>query len=309
MRHLVENAIDIDNLTLFSNILDDLPVGVYATDTQRRIFYWNKKAEEITGYAAYEIIGKSCFTSNLNHKDNKGTELCKLSCPLFDSICNGDENMAHVLVQHKSGIRIPIVVTTFPIHGKDGNIIGGYEIFYIDDTPCRCQVGESDIHNKDFYDILTGLPNKKFVTNFINYKIMEYEKFGRPFALLFGNLDNFTTFNSKYGTENGDKILINIAGNIRKNCRKADLVGRWESDTFAGVFNMVDSTTGHHVGEKFFTWIDNSDIEYNGEQVGVTTSTGVAIVRPADTVDKLINRVKEMVKEAKKTKNDIVTDF
>ena len=87
------------------------------------------------------------------------------------------------------------------------------------------------------------------------------------------------------------------------------MVGRWESDTFAGVFNMVDSTTGHHVGEKFFTWIDNSDIEYNGEQVGVTTSTGVAIVRPADTVDKLINRVKEMVKEAKKTKNDIVTDF
>ncbi|MBR2248246.1 MAG: PAS domain-containing protein, partial [Bacilli bacterium] len=85
MDNLVKNAIHIDNETLFKNILDSIPNGVYATDTNRRIFYWNKKAEEITGYTSSEIIGKSCYTSNLDHMDNTGAELCKISCPLFDS--------------------------------------------------------------------------------------------------------------------------------------------------------------------------------------------------------------------------------
>ena len=309
MKNLVIGAVDITNDILLKNILDDVPVGVYATDTNRRIFYWNKKAEMITGYSSSEIIGKSCYTSNLDHIDECGTELCHLSCPLFNSICENNINQAHVLVRHKDGYRIPIVVNTYPIFDKNNNIIGGYEIFYEDTTPMKCKMKDSFDKNKEFYDELTMLPNQKYLLNFINYKLIEFEKFDRPFALLMGNLDNFTEFNKSYGFFNGDRILQNIAYNIKSNYRKADLIGRWKDDTFAGVFNMVGPSTAELVANKFYEWINDSDIEVDGKKVGVTISVGVVIVKHGDNVETLIERACELVKEAKKEKHNIITDF
>ena len=307
MDNLVKNAIHIDNETLFKNILDSIPNGVYATDTNRRIFYWNKKAEEITGYTSSEIIGKSCYTSNLDHMDGTGAELCKISCPLFDSICNNCNNAAHVLVRHKNGERVPIIVNTYPIYDRYGNVIGGYEIFYYDDTPCRCKTDTE--RSKDYYDELTGLPNRKYLMNFMRYKQMEYEKFRRSYAIIFGNLDNFTEFNDKYGKLYGDRILQNIAYNLRTNSRKADLIGRWESDRILGVFNMVDVNTAYHVGEKLYDWVNNSDIMIWNKKVGVTVTISVVVVRPEDTITTMLERAYQLNIEGKKTKHTIITDF
>lgn len=58
------NALTIDNI--FSNrqnlerILDNMKDGIIAHDLNRRIFYFNKKAEEITGYRREDVIGKDC---------------------------------------------------------------------------------------------------------------------------------------------------------------------------------------------------------------------------------------------------------
>ena len=57
-------ALSIDNI--FSNrknlerILDNMKDGIIAHDLDRRIFYFNRKAEEITGYDRDEVIGKDC---------------------------------------------------------------------------------------------------------------------------------------------------------------------------------------------------------------------------------------------------------
>lgn len=309
MGMIIRNAINIDNESMYFQILDNLSVGVYATDTKRRIFFWNKAAEEISGYKASEIIGKSCFTSNLDHMDSQGRELCHLSCPLFATICDHSVRQAHVLLKHKSGVRIPIIVNTYPIVNKDGVIVGGYEVFYEDDTPNRCIITDSTLLNKEFYDDLTKLPNKNYLLNFLNYKFIEFEKFNRPFALLFGNLDNFTEFNAKYGIDNGDKILQNIATNINTKHRKADIIGRWQDDIFAGVFNMVDEEKADIVANKFYEWINNSDILIDDNKIGLTISVGITIVKKGDTINSIIERTCNLVKEAKKTKNRIVKDF
>ena len=58
------NTLTIDNI--FSNrknlerILDNMKDGIIAHDLNRRIFYFNKKAEEITGYEREDVIGKDC---------------------------------------------------------------------------------------------------------------------------------------------------------------------------------------------------------------------------------------------------------
>lgn len=58
------NASNLDHI--FSNrenierILDNLKDGIIAHDLDRTIFFFNKKAEELTGYHREEVIGKDC---------------------------------------------------------------------------------------------------------------------------------------------------------------------------------------------------------------------------------------------------------
>lgn len=50
----------LSNKKNLERILDNLKDGIIAHDLERRIFYFNKKAEEITGYKKNEVIGQDC---------------------------------------------------------------------------------------------------------------------------------------------------------------------------------------------------------------------------------------------------------
>ncbi len=111
--------------------LDNLDKGAYITDTKRRIVYWNKQAEKITGYSAQEVVGKRCQDNILCHIDRSGVLICASSlCPLYRTIKTGESGRipfaVHALT--KSGERIPVSINTYPIF-KGGEVVGGLEIF------------------------------------------------------------------------------------------------------------------------------------------------------------------------------------
>jgi PAS domain S-box-containing protein len=51
------------NGEFFNAVLENLNEGVFFADRNRRIEYWNKRAEKITGYKNSDIIGKCCNES------------------------------------------------------------------------------------------------------------------------------------------------------------------------------------------------------------------------------------------------------
>lgn len=115
-----------------TGILDSLPDGVYITNTDRRILYWNAAAERITGWRVDDVVGKSCRDNILVHVDKDGHELCGQDyCPLHRSIVTGHPSDTSLLVfaRHKRGQRIPVEVSVAPLRGADGRIVGGIEIF------------------------------------------------------------------------------------------------------------------------------------------------------------------------------------
>ena len=58
------SALSIDNILVnrknLERILDNIKDGIIAHDLSRHIFYFNKKAEEITGFRREEVLGKDC---------------------------------------------------------------------------------------------------------------------------------------------------------------------------------------------------------------------------------------------------------
>ncbi|MFZ5642202.1 MAG: PAS domain-containing sensor histidine kinase [Bacillota bacterium] len=106
--------------------------GVYMTDRDRRIIFWNPACVKITGYSAAEVLGKRCSDNILSHVDINGNPLCDSSlCPLFQSMEKGlpGDSPLVVRARRKGGTRVTVEVSVAPLFGDDGMVMGGVEIF------------------------------------------------------------------------------------------------------------------------------------------------------------------------------------
>jgi phosphoserine phosphatase RsbU/P len=113
-------------------LLNLLADGAYITDAERKIVFWNRAAQRITGWNANEVVGHCCHENILVHVDKDGHPLCGHEhCPLHRCMVTGRPSAEPLLVfaQHRSGPRIPLEVTVSPVRDRDGRVIGGIEVF------------------------------------------------------------------------------------------------------------------------------------------------------------------------------------
>ncbi len=115
--------------TALGLVLDSLFDGVYIVDRRRRILFWNRGAEAMTGYAAAEVMGRRCSDDLLNHIDGEGRPLCKKNCPLVRAIVTGSEVREKVYPMCKDGRRFPVDTLAAPLRDRTGAIIGAVEVF------------------------------------------------------------------------------------------------------------------------------------------------------------------------------------
>jgi len=124
------NKVDVP---LSEVILDSLHDGLYVCDRERRIIYWSKSAERITGWKAQEVVGRRCSDEVLAHVDQDGRQLCgEEFCPLHRSMVTDHASTCPLIVfgLTKRGERVPMTVSVAPIHGSDGQVVGGVETFH-----------------------------------------------------------------------------------------------------------------------------------------------------------------------------------
>ena len=291
---------------LFLEIINNLRDGVYYVDTGRRIQFWNKAAEEITGYTSAEIVGKECHTTHLNHIDTEGCPLCSVGCPLFATIIDGNRHVDNVFVRHKSGYRIPITVNVFPIH-EHGDVVGAVEVFTQNSPKAYEDNLIEELAGIAMHDKLTGLPNRRYLESFLEYKLSEYQRFGRLFALVFADIDNFGRFNNEYGHEAGDAVLCNIAASLKKSIGHADLVGRWGGEEFVGIYTVSKDYKATIVAEKLRQLVRNTEVIHKGEPLRVSISVGATVVRKEDTILSIVDRADQLMYESKQKGKDRVT--
>ena len=70
-----------------------------------------------------------------------------------------------------------------------------------------------------FTDSLTGLYNNGFFQITLAYELKRFERYGNAFSIALIDVDSFSHFNMSHGPLEGDRLLKEIAGLIKKNCR------------------------------------------------------------------------------------------
>jgi len=124
-----------DNL---EQVLDNLKEGIIAHDPQRRIFFFNREAERITGYNRNEVVGRDCHQAF-------GAPFCGSRCAFCDYPSEVAETAEYALnITTKSGESRHIEMTVTRMRDDEGGLAGVLTSFrdMTDLLRLQLQVGE-----------------------------------------------------------------------------------------------------------------------------------------------------------------------
>jgi diguanylate cyclase (GGDEF)-like protein/PAS domain S-box-containing protein len=287
------------DVAFYRDLVDNMSDGVYFVDSARKITYWSRGAERLSGYRAEEVVGRRCRDGILNHVDECGTELCGQACPLAATIRDGCCRDAHVFMHHADGHRQPVWVRAAPLREPGGVIIGAVEVFS-DDTAvatARAQVGQ--LEQLALTDPLTGLGNRRYLEMQLNARLNEWTRYGTPFGVLIADIDLFKRVNDIYGHDVGDETLAMVARTLMFGLRGSDVVARYGGEEFVVIVAYTDPDRLGRTGERLRSLVAASRLVAARQPIEVTISLGGAMVTPGDTADTLLRRADTFLYAAK----------
>ncbi len=213
-------------------ILDNSPYLVWLKDTEGRYIKVNK------GYADYirlkdtrQVIGKTDFDLWPNELAEKYRA--------DDAEVMATLQQKYVEEQSLDGGRVHWVETfKTPILDENGNVLG--TTGFAHDITGRKQA-EEKIYHLAFYDLLTGLPNRRLLNDRLGQTLAASKRGGRYGALMFMDLDNFKPLNDTHGHGVGDLLLMEVARRITSCVREVDTVARFGGDEFVVILSELDA--------------------------------------------------------------------
>ena len=143
----------------FVEILNRIPDGLFTTDHEWRITYFNPAAEKITGFSAYDAVGMYC-------KDVFKNSVCESDCALKRAHAEGRNiHNREYTITNIEGKEIPIICSTSVFRDGLGQIAGGLEIFK-DITELKSLQDELSKREKKFRRIFEGSHDMIYTTNY-----------------------------------------------------------------------------------------------------------------------------------------------
>jgi PAS domain S-box-containing protein len=107
----------------FNIIFNSVADGVFTTDGEGRITFFNKAAQEITGFLSEEAIGRYCY-------EIFRADICQSRCALKEVLKTEKEIInLPVTILSKDSKRIPISISAAVLRDEKGEVIGGVETF------------------------------------------------------------------------------------------------------------------------------------------------------------------------------------
>jgi len=295
------------NSQTFRKLIDVLQEGVYITDEQRRIIYWNHGAEQITGFTAEEVLGRTCSDSILTHVDGEGCCLCQGNCPLAAAIADGRSRQSTVYLHHKLGHRLPVSVRVQPIRDGSGEVVGAAEVFSDISNIYHLEEQVRRLERQAYIDPLTGLVNRRYASEVLHSKIEEMRRVDRNMSVALLDIDHFKAINDHHGHQVGDRALVMMGQTLRLNARPFDVVARWGGEEFMLLLMNLEHEELQPTLARLRELVGSSHF-YEGEgEVRITVSIGATRVHPQDTPELAIARADELLYQSKRDGRNRVT--
>ncbi|HOQ37103.1 MAG TPA: EAL domain-containing protein [Acetivibrio sp.] len=281
----------------FKIILSSLGEAVITTDEKGIVTFSNLESQKLLEMNEDEIQGKELGVLFSRFCDSEGNSY---RIPVEEVIKNGSvESLEGNIRFDNTDDRKLLAGTIAPIRNDSGIIIG--TVVALKDVT-ELKKKDEILYNMEYYDSLTGLPNKSLFFDRLNMALAQARRNKEMCAIIILDLDNFKAINDTLGHSEGDVLLKQVAHKIKSILREVDTVARIGGDEFIilqpQIRKISDATRiADRVLDKFQNpWV------LKGKEYYITASMGIGIFpndgHDAQTIfknaDIALNRAKEL---------------
>jgi len=150
-------------------------------------------------------------------------------------------------------------------------------------------------------DFLTELPNARWICVHLEQEIARSRRSGVPLAVLLSDLNGFKNVNDNFGHLVGNKLLQQIAKNLKSACREYDQVGRLGGDEFVFVLPELSKDGAEELKPRLELAVEEAGQQICGAKV-VTASIGCAFYpKDGSTAEELLSEADHRMYESKET--------
>ena len=157
------------------------------------------------------------------------------------------------------------------------------------------------------HDQLTGLPNRRYVQNYLTREIARAKRHNQPLAIILCDIDKFKRINDQYGHDYGDEVLIETAKLILNSLRKQDLVARWGGEEFLLVLPETQLEQAETLGNLIRAKLSQHKFTILPPGEKITMSFGVTALSDECRIDEALSQADKALYCAKhKGRNQVV---
>ena len=159
---------------------------------------------------------------------------------------------------------------------------------------------EKSIKHEDFYDYLTGLPNRSGLHAWLSGEIARASKEKKSFAVLLLNLDRFKVVNDTLDHNIGDLLLKEVTVRLKSSIHENDIIFRQSGDEFLIVLRDADQRIASKAAKRI---LDTFAAPYviKSHNIPTSASIGISLYKEGEqTAEELIKQANFAMYRAKK---------
>ena len=139
-------------------------------------------------------------------------------------------------------------------------------------------------------DHLTGLLNRRGFAGEAEGEVRRMARSGNEFSVVLADVDNFKQINDRHGHACGDHVLKQVGTILEERTRDIDRVARWGGEEFILLLPETSTDGAAVLAENLREVIAGHLFEFEGEQLSITMTFGIAVHRKGESMDACIAR-------------------
>ncbi|MFN7132891.1 MAG: diguanylate cyclase [Myxococcales bacterium] len=176
-------------------------------------------------------------------------------------------------------------VDVMPLRDGDKIQIGSTTILKFSYQDTLDEALQRNLYESATKDGLTRIYNKKYFTDTVRKEFAYCLRHRVPLSLLIFDVDHFKRINDTYGHQAGDYVLARLATLVSDAIRTEDVFARYGGEEFVLLLREATEDKAFILAERIRRLIEGSGFTFNGQQMRVTISIGLATLKDGEYAD------------------------
>ena len=278
----------LDNPKLFRHLAEDLPVGIYIVDRERRIRFWNRGAEHLTGHLGHDVVGH-VLEDVVQACDRRGNNLSGERCPVTMTLSQRKSQRCTAFYLHKNGHRTAVRIRTRPIL-EYGDAIGGATVLFEEAFVYRDESAGPPMYG--CLDATTGVPSRRLTRAVLNECMAGMEESHIGFGLLRIRVLGLDVFHAKHGPQSVVPFLRTAAQTLRNSLDAENFLGCWGENEFLVVLPSASPVMVAMTAEILLNLLSHSEVSWWGDRFLVEAEVSYTVATAGSDLESLLREMK-----------------